>query len=151
MPRVSGGVHLSNYPTMKSPIVINRADYAHIESLLHGSIPPPLPDPDQHLFLQSLLESATVLRDGHSREKRHAGFHDRITLVSPKDSRDFYKFSIVLPREADIDAEHISVLTPLCLAVLGRACGQMVTWETPAGTREMRIIAIDKAGTLAAA
>ncbi len=136
---------------MKSHIVINRADHAHLESLLHGSIPPPLPDPDQRMLLRALLESATILRDGHSREKRHAGFHDRITLVSPKDSRDFYKFSIVLPREADIDAEHISVLTPLCLAVLGRACGQMVTWETPAGTREMRIIAIDKAGTLAAA
>ncbi|RYD34922.1 MAG: GreA/GreB family elongation factor [Verrucomicrobiaceae bacterium] len=136
---------------MKSQIVINRADHAHLESLLNGTIPPPLPDPDQQVILHTLLASATVVREGHAREQRHAGFHDRITLVSPKDSMDYYKFSIVLPREADIDAEHISVLTPLCLAVLGRACGQMVTWETPVGTREMRIIAIEKAGTLAAA
>lgn len=136
---------------MKSQIVINRAHHAHLESLLQGHIPPPLPDPEQQQLLRDLLACATVVREGHSRESRHAGFHDRVTLVSPKDSRDFYKFSIVLPREADIDAEHISVLTPLCLAVLGRACGQVVTWETPAGTREMRIIAIEKAGTLAAA
>ncbi len=136
---------------MKSQIVITRADHAHLDSLLHGTIPPPLPDPDQQLQLRDLLAAATIVRDGHDRGNRHAGFHDRVTLVSPKDSRDFYKFSIVLPRESDIDAEHISVLTPLCLAVLGRACGQSVTWETPAGTREMRIIAIEKAGTLAAA
>lgn len=136
---------------MKTQIVINRADHAHLESLIHGDIPPPLPDPDQQQLLRDLVASATVVREGHSRELRHVGFHDRVTLVSPKDSRDFYKFSIVLPRETDIDAEHISILTPLCLAVLGRACGQVVSWQIPSGLREMRIISIEKAGTLAAA
>lgn len=133
---------------MNSSILLNEADQARLETLLHGQIPPPLPDPPQQLLIQELLASATIAPDGYGR-KAHVGFGDRITLVSPKDSRDFYKFSIALPRDADVDEERISILTPLCLAVIGQACGQSVTWEVPAGPREMRIISIEKAASMA--
>lgn len=133
---------------MNSSILLNEADKSRLEMLLNGQIPPPLPDPPQQLLIHDLLASAAIAPDGHGK-KAHAGFGDRITLVSPKDSRDFYKFSIALPRDADIDEGRISVLTPLSLAVLGRACGQSVTWEVPAGPREMRIISIEKAGSMA--
>lgn len=131
---------------MNSSIILNEADKTRLEMLLNGLTPPPLPDPPQQLLLREILAAATVPRRGHV-QKAHAGFHDRITLVSPRDSRDFFKFSIVMPRDADVDEDLISVLTPLSLAVIGRACGQSVTWDVPAGPREMRIISIEKADT----
>lgn len=76
--------------------------------------------------------------------KNHAGLHDTITLHSPRDPRDRFTFSIVMPREADVDADRISILTPLCLAVIGRGRGAMVEWEAPAGRREMCIHLIGK-------
>ena len=49
-----------------------------------------------------------------------------------------------MPAEADLDQDLISVLTPIGLAVLGRRIGERISWETPAGTREMTITAVRK-------
>ncbi len=128
---------------MNSPILLSGADQSRLEELLKHQLPPPFPDADQKRQLEQIL---STVHSGYPAMlcKNHAGLHDRITLQSPRDPRDNFTFSIVMPREADVDADRISILAPLCLAVLGRGRGAMVEWDAPAGRREMRIHLIGK-------
>ena len=72
------------------------------------------------------------------------GLFDEVTLVSPSDSRDYFKLAIVMPHKADVDSDLISISMPISLAVFGKKSGDLVRWETPYGTREMRIVALKK-------
>lgn len=50
---------------------------------------------------------------------------------------------IACPQDANLALAQVSLLTPLALAVLGRACGSVVRIEDPAGgRREFEILAI---------
>jgi len=76
--------------------------------------------------------------------EHHVSFFDEVTLVSPSDSRDYFKLTIVMPHQADVDSDLISISMPISLAVFGKKSGELVHWETPHGTREMRIVALNK-------
>lgn len=97
-----------------------------------------------------------ILRHSHESEEpqyaeSHAGLNRPILLVCENDPEDFYSFIITLPDEADLETDHISILRPISLSVLGRKAGESVEWETPAGMRKMQIISVmnSKEATLA--
>jgi transcription elongation GreA/GreB family factor len=128
---------------MKSLILLNEADQSCLLSILQRNSRPPYPDPEQADRLNHLLASARHPEIGQER-LNHVEMGDHTTLISPLDSQDYYKFRIVMPDEADIDLDHISICTPIATAVLGRPVGELVEWQTPAGPRRMRIIAVSK-------
>jgi hypothetical protein len=76
--------------------------------------------------------------------KDRAGLSDRVFLVCPTDSSDTYEFTLALPGEENVDEDRIPVTAPICLAALGRRIGDVISWETARGTREMRIEKIEK-------
>ena len=127
---------------MKPLRLLDEADRLRLESLLDPESLPRLVG-EQRAALTAALAEAGTSRDPSELECR-IGIADRITLVSPSDSRDWYQPEIVLPQEADLDADKISVLTPVGLAVLGRRMGDRVSWETPAGERVMTITVVLK-------
>ena len=129
---------------MKIPLFLSGADEQRLRAILADTIPCPRATLEQKNRIQAILKTAKTATDESELESR-VGFEDRISLVSPADSRDYFNLQVVMPRDEDIDADRISVLQPVSMAVLGRRCGENVAWETPAGSREMRIIAIDKA------
>jgi regulator of nucleoside diphosphate kinase len=51
--------------------------------------------------------------------------------------------SIVFPAEADSEQGRVSVLAPLGVALLGYRVGHIVRFETPGGTRRVKIKAIE--------
>lgn len=128
---------------MKSFILLNEADKLRLRLLLDHETPPPTPDPVQHQLLLDLLK-ASVISDDPEELENHTGFHDSIVVASTADPRDYFRFSIAMPRESDVDHDQISILAPISLAILGRGLGDEVTWETPAGERQMKIISITK-------
>ncbi|MCW1915051.1 GreA/GreB family elongation factor [Luteolibacter sp. GHJ8] len=123
---------------MNSPRLLNEGDLSRLASLLENRL-----TTEHRNQLLVLLGQAASTRDAAELECRVA-LGDRITLVSPLDSRDWYKPEIVLPDQVDLDEDIISVMTPVGLAVLGRRIGDRVSWETPAGTRWMTITAVHK-------
>ncbi len=127
---------------MKSIRLLDEADHEVLASLLKADSLPRLSE-EQRKALSAALAESSVIRDPLELECR-TGLSDRITLVSPEDSRDWYKPELVLPQEADVDADRISVLTPVGLAVVGRRIGDRVSWQTPAGERFMTITAVEK-------
>ena len=128
---------------MKSLILLNEADQSCLDSIIQRSARPPHPNPEQTALLLELLNSARKPAIGGS-NLSHVKLGDVVTLISPLDSQDYYRFRIVMPNEVDLELDHISVCTPIAAAVLGRPVGELVEWHTPAGGRRMRIIAVSK-------
>ena len=127
---------------MNSYRLLCEADLSRLESLLETTSSP-RPTPEQRSALRAVLAETSSTHDLAELES-HIALGDQITLVSPLDSRDWYKPEIVMPSEVDLDDDLISVLTPMGLAVLGRRIGESVSWETPVGIRQMTITAVRK-------
>jgi regulator of nucleoside diphosphate kinase len=129
---------------MRSSILLSTTDKKRLEDLFSHQVPGvPPPTQEQAEVIRALLDAATLSDDEEALEG-FVGFHDTVTLVSPRDPRDSYRFSIVVPAEADLEEDRIPVVMPLALAVLGRRCGDDVHWLTPRCLREMQIAAVHK-------
>lgn len=123
--------------------MLEEAARTRLKELLENPEVLPRLNSEQREVLSDWLMQVRVAKRDTDLEGR-VGLYDRVTLVSPVDSRDWYKLEIVMPLEADVDEDRISVLAPVSLAVLGRKDGERVSWLTPAGPRTMNIIAVQK-------
>jgi regulator of nucleoside diphosphate kinase len=55
------------------------------------------------------------------------------------------KVRLVYPREANIDRNQISVLTPIGAALIGLSVAQTIQWLSPTGTQEpLTVLAVDQ-------
>jgi regulator of nucleoside diphosphate kinase len=51
-------------------------------------------------------------------------------------------FQIVMPGEADMKAQKVSVLSPMAAAIIGFRAGEEVTWKMPAGLKKLKIVTV---------
>jgi len=66
-----------------------------------------------------------------------------LVRVRDLDTRREFSYEIVLPRDADINRNRISVLAPIGTALLGYTAGATVEWQVPGGTRRLRIVEVE--------
>ncbi|MFT4175978.1 MAG: GreA/GreB family elongation factor [Luteolibacter sp.] len=132
---------------MQTTYFLSEKDYSLLSQLLHNQIPGLFPVPAAINALTTLLAKSTRYSSEAPENDECVGLGDRVALVSPSDPTDSYEPSIVLPAEANPDDDRLSILTPIGLAVMGRRKGDIVTWETPRGTRRMKISAVWKTET----
>jgi regulator of nucleoside diphosphate kinase len=55
------------------------------------------------------------------------------------DTSEEMTYSLVFPRDANLEAGAISVLAPVGTAILGYAVGDVIEWPVPSGIRRIRI------------
>lgn len=55
------------------------------------------------------------------------------------DSDEIESYTLVTPREADVDLHRISVLAPIGTALLGYRLGDIIEWKVPQGQRRLEI------------
>ncbi|MCC7084936.1 MAG: nucleoside diphosphate kinase regulator [Pirellulales bacterium] len=55
------------------------------------------------------------------------------------ETSEIMTYALVFPKDADIDADAISVLAPVGTAILGYTKGDVVEWPVPSGVRRIRI------------
>lgn len=60
-------------------------------------------------------------------------------LLCDIDTSETMTYTLVFPKDADIDSGAISVLAPVGTAILGYRQGDIVEWPVPAGIRRLRI------------
>jgi len=60
-------------------------------------------------------------------------------LLCDIDTLETMTYTLVFPKDADIDSGSISVLAPVGTAILGYRQGDIVEWPVPAGIRRLRI------------
>ncbi len=55
------------------------------------------------------------------------------------DTSEMMIYSLVFPKDADVDVGAISILAPVGTAILGYAEGDIIEWMVPSGTRRISI------------
>jgi regulator of nucleoside diphosphate kinase len=60
------------------------------------------------------------------------------------DSDEVESYTLVVPREADVDRLRISVLAPIGTALLGFRVGDQVEWPVPKGKRRLEITKVSQ-------
>lgn len=55
------------------------------------------------------------------------------------DTGEEMDFTLVFPREADIDRGRLSVISPVGTAILGYTEGDTIEWKVPSGRRRIKI------------
>jgi regulator of nucleoside diphosphate kinase len=60
-------------------------------------------------------------------------------LLRDVDTSEEMTYTLVFPKDADIDSGAISVLAPVGTAILGYSEGDVVEWQVPSGRRRISI------------
>jgi regulator of nucleoside diphosphate kinase len=56
------------------------------------------------------------------------------------DSKQNFRYQIVLPKDSDVAENRISVLAPIGTGLLGYRVGAIVEWKVPSGVRRFKIL-----------
>ncbi len=104
-----------------------------------------------------------IYEEGHSNHKGSRYVKDleteinRATVVKPEDipdtvitmnstvkmtnidTKEEMKYTLVFPRDADIDKQKISIKSPVGTAILGYSIGDIVEWPIPSGICHIKI------------
>jgi regulator of nucleoside diphosphate kinase len=133
----------------QQPITIAESDAQRLRGLLWAHGEARLRDQEHLQELKAELERALVLDAAQLPP-------DVITLdaqvqVLDLTSGERKEYVLVVPTEANVSANRISVLAPLGTALLGFREGDEVEWEMPGGLRRLRIERVIQPGRLRAA
>ena len=65
----------------------------------------------------------------------------QVTVLDTESGKE-KTFKIVMPGEADVKAQKISVVSPMAAAIIGFRAGEAVTWKMPSGLKRLKIVAV---------
>lgn len=119
------------------PIIVTDRDISRLRGLLGGTSPASFRDLAHLRELRSELDRALVI----AADEVPVGVItiDSMVRVVDLDSGRRSMLTLVLPHEADIAEQRISVLAPIGTALLGFRAGDDVEWAMPGGTRRLHI------------
>ena len=119
-------------------IQITEHDLRRLEDLLEASMGQSSDRDRGHLRdLEDELSRATVV----SPQQIPSGvvtMNSRVRIVD-LDTGEESVLTLVFPRQADMAASRISILSPVGTALLGYHVGDTIEWPVPAGIRRIRI------------
>lgn len=130
------------------PIVLSEADAQRLRGLLAARAASSH-DQEHLLELQAELERA-VVRAPSEVPADVVAMNAQVSVLDLA-TGERRQFALVLPAEADVTAQRISVLAPLGTAVLGYREGDEVEWVMPGGLRTLRIERVRQAEPVDAA
>lgn len=127
---------------LRPQIVVAESDHRQLLALASGG---------QNMAAESLLsemERARVVAD----DKLPADVVRMGSSVQYRTDKDeIVDVTLVYPREADISAGRISVLTPVGAVLIGLRTGQSITWESRDGKRNvLTVVSVTQAADEAA-
>lgn len=92
-------------------------------------------------LLNGELDRAVIIKDGVI-EKNIIRINSFVTIEDVSAKRQM-KFQIVLPSLANVKDNKVSILAPLSIAIIGFKENDVVEWELPAGTKTLKIVAVE--------
>lgn len=98
---------------------------------------------DRILELQEILANAYVL-SAKDISTKTVGIGTVVTLINTKKKKDEFKVNVVSSAEADLNNDNVSDDSPLGRAIIGKAKGDQVKVEAPAGVVTYEIVKIGK-------
>ncbi|ACU04279.1 MULTISPECIES: GreA/GreB family elongation factor [Pedobacter] len=64
-------------------------------------------------------------------------------IANVKTGKEF-TFKLVMPEEANIKAQKVSVFAPIGIALFGYRTGDSINWEMPDGIQEFKILEVNR-------
>jgi len=68
--------------------------------------------------------------------------------IEDQSSNKLMDFQIVLPSQANLKENKISILAPIGIALIGFKKDQLVEWQMPAGKRTLKIVNVENSPTM---
>src|SRR5688572_24161484 len=91
--------------------------------------------------LKNELNKATVVDDKNLNNKIVR--LNSIVKIRIAESGTMSKFEIVLPSDANLKENKISILAPMSIALLGYKQGESFEWKMPGGIKHIKIISVN--------
>lgn len=121
-------------------LILEKKEYVYIKRILNisGYV-------GDHEVQKSLTKFTEELKTAHILDEAEMP-NDVVRLnsiVTVKSDNDWEKtIQIVQPSEKDIKNSKISILTPMGAALFGYSVNDIVCWDFPTGTKELKIIEV---------
>lgn len=121
----------------KKRIIISRDDHERLEALLGSDFVQAFRDKPYLQSLRRELDDAMIVAPDEVPP-------DVVTMNSTVRIREGHSdeidtYTLVYPEEANIAEGKLSVLAPIGSAILGYRVGDLVLWQVPRGTADVRI------------
>ncbi|HWW38503.1 GreA/GreB family elongation factor [Pedobacter sp.] len=69
---------------------------------------------------------------------------DSLVTIQDEETAQEFTFHLVIPEEANMKLNKLSVLAPIGIALLGYTSGARVDWEMPTGVRKFKVIKVNR-------
>lgn len=116
-----------------NPVVITREDYELLKPLIERRA-----DKQDDMSLGHELGRAIVVNKD-ALPPFTVRLNSKVTVVNQETQR-VMEFMIVMPEQADIGQQKVSILSPMGTALIGFRKGEEVLWQVPAGMKRFRIL-----------
>lgn len=127
-----------NFIQMKKSILLSKSDFKFLSEHLEKAI---MSDYNKSR-LRAEIKDATVFNDDELPEDV-VSLNTEAKIISTADQKEFL-FKLVLPKEANIKEQKVSIFAPISIALLGYQTNDLIEWEMPDGIKEFKILEVKK-------
>ncbi|WP_149496719.1 nucleoside diphosphate kinase regulator [Roseiconus lacunae] len=121
-------------------IIVTFDDYTRLSALLADKMMGMIADRKLLRDLASELQHAEVIES--SKVPGDVVTMNSIVVLTEIGSGETDRYTLVYPEDANIAEGRLSVFAPVGTAILGYRVGDLVRWNVPSGTIELRIDAV---------
>lgn len=90
--------------------------------------------------LRAEIKNATILADADL-PQNVVSLYTETTIMSVENNKEFV-FKVVMPKEANIKLQKVSIFAPISIALLGYQTNDLIHWEMPDGIKEFKILSV---------
>ncbi len=121
-------------------IFITRQDHQRLTLMLEEALAGKHRDA---AFLKELARELTIAEvvDPKSVPADVVTMNSRVVVKDVENGEDS-EYTLVFPEQADVARGRLSVVSPIGTAILGYSKGDTITWQTPGGPRQIKIVDI---------
>lgn len=123
---------------MKKSILLSKSDFKFLSEHLEKAI---MSDYNKSR-LRTEIKEATIFKDDELPEDV-VSLNTEAKIISTADQKEFV-FKLVLPKEANIKQQKVSIFAPISIALLGYQTNDLIEWEMPDGIKEFKILEVKK-------
>lgn len=119
-------------------ILLSKSDYKFLSEHLDKAV---MSDYNKSR-LREEVKNATVF-DDDKLPSDVVSLYTEAKIVSTTKNQEV-TFKLVMPKDADIKKQKVSIFAPISIALLGYQTGDLINWEMPDGVQEFKIISVRK-------
>ncbi|MCR6719053.1 MAG: GreA/GreB family elongation factor [Chitinophagaceae bacterium] len=120
-------------------LILTRDDYELLKKYISSRLDTISGEHAVAAQLHAEIQNAQVVENADETPADLIRLYSNVKVEEERTGRKM-QFQLVLPGEADIKKEKLSVFAPLGIALMGYRKGQKIKWRMPAGEKTFKVI-----------